>query len=245
MTFQSHRTKRSLNRHILFCWSFGISWGVSSFFLDPSWAKYPKHPEAKLWGKQVVDVVAWFKILTFLNHTNVVFAVSPNLCQVTVMFLKTLLGRMRSDEFCFHLRTCYCNCLDWIIEGCFLCTDDFVGSMKWCYKWPLCTIDDTSVWIFSILGPRGQIQEPGDIPVFKPMKPNTSLAIAQKLRNQTTENKHALIVFSIPNIILEFSHLGHTQPIIIIYHIYIIYTNTITIFQPKYPLTIEINSLQE
>lgn len=67
-------------------------------FLDPSWAKYPKHPEAKLWGKQVVDVVAWFKILTFLNHTNVVFAVSPNLCQVTVMFLKTLLGRMRSDD---------------------------------------------------------------------------------------------------------------------------------------------------
>ena len=41
-------------------------------FLDPSWAKYPKHPEAKLWGKQVVDVDAWFKILTFLNHTNVV-----------------------------------------------------------------------------------------------------------------------------------------------------------------------------
>ena len=130
---------------------------------------------------------------------------------------------MRSDEFCFHLRTCYSNCLVWIIEGCFLCTDDFVGSMKWCYKWPLCTIDDTSVWIFSILGPPGQIQEPGDIPVFKPMKPNTSLAISSKTKEPNNGKKHTLIVFSIPNIILEFSHLGHTQPIIIIYHIYHIY----------------------
>ncbi len=59
---------------------------VFLIFMDPSCAKQTLRKNKLLHGSKNTD-------------TKCVFTVAPNLCQVTVMFLKTLLGRMRSDEF--------------------------------------------------------------------------------------------------------------------------------------------------
>ena len=207
---------------MLFCWSFKISWGVSSFFLDPSWAKYPRHPETKLWGKQVVDV-AWFKILTFLNHTNVVSQFHQIFAKWQWCFWK------HSSVGCGRMNFVFISGLVTVIVWFqSLRVASCVRIILW-GAWNGVTSNLSAPLMTHLFGSSLSLDleaRSKNREIFQCLNQWNQThpwPLAQKLRNQTTEKKHTLIVFNIPNIILEFSHLGHTQPIITIYHIYHIY----------------------